>query len=266
MAELLSYPFFQNALLIGLLCSLVCGVIGSFVVVKRMSFISGSIAHAAFGGLGLSYWLGFNPLLGAMGFGFLSALLMGMIRFRFRQQEDALIGALWAVGMSIGVICISLGSGYAGDLFGYLFGSILLTSDSDLLLMVLLNILVLGAVGYFYYPLVAITFDEDYASVLNLPVMALYLGLLELVTLTVIMLLKVVGTILVIALLTLPASAAANWTARLRVMMMVSVGIGAVSTVGGIFLATFLNFPPGPVIIFVCSLFYVASLLIHSKD
>ena len=259
MSSLFLSPLFLQAILIGALCSVICGIVGSFVVIKRMSFISGSIAHTAFGGLGLSYWLGFNPLLGALGFGLSAALIMGSVRLWFRQQEDALIGALWAIGMSVGVVCISLGSGYAGDLFGYLFGSLLLTTHVDLLLMGVLIGFILLVMGVFYRYFQAISFDEVYSTVLNLPVKRLYLLFLALITVTVIVLMKVVGMLLVIALLTLPSAAARNLTTRLSQLMIVSIGFGFLSTFLGTALAFWVNLPPGPLIIFTAAGIYLTS-------
>lgn len=259
MISIFQSSIFQSAILIGILCSVICGIVGSFVVVKRMSFISGSIAHTAFGGLGLSYWLGFNPILGALGFGLFAAMGMGCVRLFFRQQEDALIGALWAVGMSVGVVCISLGTGYSGDLFGYLFGSLLLTSHADLMMMLALMAVVMFVMGAFYRAFQAISFDEVYVTVLNLPVKRLYLLLLALVTVTVIILMKVVGTLLVIALLTLPSAAARNFTNALGAMIRWSIVLGIVSTCSGIYLAFWVNLPPGPLIIFVASGLYLMS-------
>jgi len=261
MIELLSFPFFQNALIVGLLASLVCGIIGCYVVVKKMSYISGSIAHTAFGGLGLSYWLQFNPLLGAMGFGAIAAFLMGLIRYKLKQQEDALIGAIWAIGMSLGIICLSLGTGYAGNLFDYLFGNILLTTSADITLMIALAIVLLIIVGIFYRPFQAISFDEDYAKILNLPVFFLYSLLLQLITITIIILLKVVGIIMVIALLTLPASAAKNWCKKLLSMMIISTLIGAVSMIGGLCLGYYTDLPPSPLIILICASLFIISLV-----
>ncbi len=265
MTDILQYSFFQNALIIGILSSIVCGIIGSYVVVKRMSFISGSIAHTAFGGLGLSLFIGCSPLLGALGFGLGSSLLMGVIRFKFKQQEDALIGTIWAVGMSIGALCISLSKSYSGDMFGYLFGSILLTSNVDILIVSALALTIITGVFLLYRPLQAITFDEDYAKILNLPVFRLYLFLLGLIACTVIILLKTVGSILVMALLTLPAATSKNLHNRLHIIMITATILGCISSVGGLLIAAYTNLPPGPIIIFIATGLYLTSLLKKSN-
>ncbi len=263
MSELFQFVFFQHALLMGLLCSVACGVIGSYVVVKRISFISGSIAHSAFGGIGLSYLLGFNTLLGATGFGMVTALLVGVVKERFKQQEDTLIGVIWSLGMAIGILCISLSQGYVGDLFSYMFGNILLVSHADLVVVAILDVVVVSGVVVFFYPLRAITFDETYAKVLNLPVSRLYVFLLELITLTTVILLKAVGIILVIALLTLPAASARNVTQDLKTMMGLAVLLGAIATTSGIWMSAFLNLPSGPLIIVISSAIYLVTLFRH---
>jgi zinc transport system permease protein len=261
MDSILSLPFFQNALLIGVLASIACGIIGSYVVVKKISFISGSIAHSAFGGIGLSYFFGLNPLLGATAFGLGAAMLMGSIRYKFKQQEDTLIGAIWALGMAIGILFIHYSAGYASDLFGYLFGNILLASRTECLLILLLDVVILGSVFLFYHALQAITFDEEYAKVINLPVFALYLFLLALIAITVVILIRVVGVILVIALLTLPAAAARNFTMNMKSLQFLAVIFGILSTTTGLFIAYFLDVPSGPVIIILSTAIYLISFL-----
>ena len=230
------------------------------MVIKRISFISGSIAHSSFGGIGVSYYLGANPLGGAVAFGLLTGLIIGVIRKKFKQQEDTLIGALWALGMAIGIIFVQLTPGYASDLFSYLFGNILLTTRSDIFLLFALNGVILLTVILLFRSLQAITFDEEYATILNLPVFPLYLILLGLVALTTVILIKVVGVILVIALLTLPAAAAKNISNDLAPLMAWATVFGVVSTITGIFLSYFLNLPSGPLIIFAITAIYGVTL------
>ncbi|WP_292366481.1 metal ABC transporter permease, partial [Methanoculleus sp. UBA208] len=202
MFEVLGYEFFRNALAAGVLASVACGIIGTYVVVRRMVSVSGGISHAAFGGIGLGYFLGIDPLLGATGFTVATALGMGALELRARQQMDTLIGAVWAAGMAIGILFVYLTPGFAPDLFSYLFGNILLVPRGDILLMGVLVTVIVAAVALLYRELQAVTFDPDYATVMNLPVERLSLLLLVLIALTVVMLIRVVGIILVIALLT----------------------------------------------------------------
>ena len=256
----LEYAFFQNALLAGILASIACGIIGSYVVVRRMVSMSGGISHAAFGGIGLGYFLGIDPILGALGFTVVTALIMGVLRMRAREQLDTLIGAVWAAGMAIGILFVYLTPGFAPDLFSYLFGNILLVPRSSLYLMAVLVILIITFVGLFYTQLLAITFDEEYAEIMNLPVERLSLLLLTLIAFTVVMLIQVVGIILVIALLTLPAAISRMCTARLGPMMLLAIGLGALFCTGGIFTSSLLDVPSGATIILFATAVYASFL------
>jgi zinc transport system permease protein len=260
MLEILGYEFFRNALLAGLLASIACGIIGSYVVVKRMVALSGGISHAAFGGIGLGYFLGFDPILGAVGFALAVSTGIGILREKAVQNLDTLIGAVWAAGMALGILFISLTPGYAPDLFSYLFGNILLVPQGDLLLMAVLALVIIGAVIIVYSPLLAVTFDEEYARVMNLPVTALMLLLLGLTALTVVMLIRVVGIILVIALLTLPAAIAREYAGEMRRMMVIAVAGGMIFTFSGIWLSYLFDIPSGATIILVSVVAYLAVL------
>ncbi|MBP1928104.1 zinc transport system permease protein [Methanolinea mesophila] len=260
MFEILGYEFFRNALLAGLLASIACGIIGSYVVVKRMVALSGGISHAAFGGIGLGYYLGFDPILGAVGFALAVSTGIGILREKAVQNLDTLIGAVWAAGMALGILFISLTPGYAPDLFSYLFGNILLVPQGDLLLMGVLAMVIIGAVIIVYSPLLAVTFDEEYARVMNLPVTALMLLLLCLTALTVVMLIRVVGIILVIALLTLPAAIAREYAGEMKRMMVIAVAGGMIFTFSGIWLSYLFDIPSGATIILVSVAVYLAVL------
>jgi len=256
MLSLLGYEFFQNALLAGVLASIACGIIGTFVVIRRMVAISGGISHAAFGGIGLGYYLGIEPLLGAIGFTVGAALIMGELEQRAEQNMDTLIGAVWATGMAFGILFIYITPGFAPDLFGYLFGNILLVPQGELLLMLVLIVIIVITVGILFNDLVAVTFDQEYATVTNLPVERLLLVLLVLIALTVVMLIQVVGIILVIALLTLPAAISRECTGRVKTMMLYAVLLGGAFTTTGIFLSAILDIPSGATIILVSAAAY----------
>ncbi|GAG65606.1 unnamed protein product, partial [marine sediment metagenome] len=206
MLEVLQYEFMRNALLAGLLAAIACGIIGTYVIVKRMVFISGGIAHASFGGIGLGYLLGINPVLGALFFATASALGMGLVTRRTKLPEDTAIGILWAMGMALGVIFIGLAPGYAPDLFSYLFGNILTVPLSDLVMMLILDVIIISVVFLLYKEFLALSFDEEFSTVVGMPTERLYLILLGLIALTVVVLIRVVGIILVIALLTIPGN------------------------------------------------------------
>lgn len=260
MLEVLGFEFFRNALLAGVFASIACGIIGTYVVVRRMVSVSGGISHAAFGGVGLGYYLGIDPLLGATVFTVVTALGMGVLEIRARQQMDTIIGAVWAAGMALGILFVYLTPGFAPDLFSYLFGNILLVPQGDVLLMAVLVAIIVAIVGLFYLEFQAVTFDPDYARVMNLPVERLSLLLLVLVALTVVMLIRVVGIILVIALLTIPAAISRLYTGRVWSMMLLAIGLGALFTLIGIGLSYVLNVPSGATIILVSTAAYAAAL------
>ncbi|MFH1427870.1 MAG: metal ABC transporter permease [Patescibacteria group bacterium] len=262
--EILTYNYFQNALIVGVLASIAAGVVGSLIVLKKISFISGSIAHASFGGLGIAYFLGINPVIGAMVFSVLSALGIGIIGKKVSKNEDAVIGAVWAIGMAIGLIFIYLTPGYVSNLFSYLFGNILLTTGQDILLIIILDIIILLSIAVFFRWFIAIIFDEEFCKVTNVKVFPIYLFLLSLIALTVVVLIKVVGIILVIALLTLPAATANLLSKTLKGIMCWAVILSCFSTIAGIFLSYYLNWPTGPVIIFLAAFIYLVVILLKS--
>jgi len=267
MLEALDYPFFQRALAAGLLASLACGVVGTFVVVRRLASLSGGIAHAAFAGVGLGYLLGFDPLLGAAGVALLAGLGLSALSRRVQAAPDTLMAALWSLGMALGILFVSLTPGYAPDLMSYLFGSILLVTPLHVgFLGVLDGVILLGTL-LFFRELRAVTFDEEFSRLMGLPVDALSNGLLALVSLAVVVLIRVVGVILVLALLTIPALVARQWTDRLAPMMALATLLGAVCTVSGLFLSYGLsitwglNVPTGPLVVLLAALVFALSTL-----
>jgi len=230
------------------------------VVVKRIVFVSGGIAHAAYGGIGLGYFLGVDPVLGAIGFSLLAAVGMGAVQRRTGERADTLIGVLWAIGMATGIVLVDLAAGYKADLMSYLFGSILAVPSSDLLIMVVLDLLIGVVVAMFYKELLAISFDEVFATVENVPVNAIYLVLMGLVALTVVMLMRVVGLILVIAMLTIPAAISGRFVKDMKRMMVVACGLGMLFTTGGLWLSYFLNLTSGATIILFAGTAYLLVL------
>lgn len=255
------HQFLQAALIAGLLASIGCGVVGAFVVVKRITFLAGGIAHSVLGGMGAALYFGHDPLAGALVAAVLSALIIGLVRLTWRAQEDTLIGALWAVGMAVGILFISKTPGYQTDLMSYLFGNILLVSNADLWLMVLLDALLLVVVWLFFPQLLAVSFDEEQALLRGVPVALFYLLLLVLVAVTVVLLIRVVGLILVIALLTLPAAIAGHYVHSLGRMMLVATLLGVAMTASGLALSYGPDLPVGPTIILLAGLMYLASAL-----
>jgi zinc transport system permease protein len=259
MLEALQFDFMRNALLAGILVSISCGIIGTLVVVNRIVFISGGIAHAAYGGIGISYFFKFSPVLGAILFSIFSAMGMGMLQRRLRERADTLIGVMWAMGMAIGIIFIDLTPGYKADLMSYLFGSILAVPRADLWGMVLIDGLILGFVILFYKELLAISFDETFATIRNLPVELIYLLLMAAIALTVGMMMKMVGLIMVIALLTIPAAISGQLVKDMRAMMAIASLLGMVFTTTGLWLSYSLNLTSGATIILVAGIAYALS-------
>jgi len=254
MFEAFQFEFMRNAMLAGLLASIACGVVGVYVVVKRIVSMSGSIAHASFGGIGLGYLLNFSPVLGAMFFSLLSALTMGLVTRRTRLPEDTATGILWALGMALGVIFIGLSAGYAPDLMSYLFGNILTVPVGDLYLMAALDLIIVALAVAFYKEFLLLSFDEEFATVVGMPVNGLYLLLLCMVALTVVVLIRVVGMILVIAMLAFPAAMARQFTHDIRKMMILAVVFGMLFTFGGLWISYVLNLASGATIILLSGL------------
>ncbi|WP_456379893.1 metal ABC transporter permease [Thiolapillus sp.] len=255
------YGFLQTALLAGLLASIGCGIMGSYVVVKRIGYMAGGISHSVLAGMGAALFFGFSPMLGALLAALTAALLIGWIKIRWQAQEDTLIGAMWAIGMAIGVLFISRTPGYSTDLMSYLFGNILLVSTSQLWEMAALNILVTGMVLAFYRQFLAVSFDEEFARLRGVPVNFFYLLFLCLVALTVVLLVQVVGLILVIALLTLPAAIAGHYVHTLGRMMLLASILGMAFTTFGIWLSYTLDMPTGAIIILVAGGGYILSAM-----
>lgn len=261
MSAFFEYSFLQTALIAGLLASIGCGVMGSYVVVKRIGYMAGGISHSVLAGMGAALFFGFSPMQGALLAALAAALLIGWIKLRWQAQEDTLIGAMWAIGMSIGVLFISRTPGYSTDLMSYLFGNILLVSTSQLWEMATLNALVIGMVLAFYRQFLAVSFDEEFAKLRGVPVNFFYLLFLCLVALTVVLLVQVVGLILVIALLTLPAAIAAHYVHTMGRMMILASILGMIFTSFGIWLSYVLDMPTGAIIILVAGSGYILSAI-----
>lgn len=263
MAELFSYGFMRNALMAGVLVSLACGIIGTLVVLKRMVFISGGVAHTAYGGVGMAFYFGVNPVLGAVVFSLLASFLMGYVQRQTRQRQDTLIGVMWAIGMAIGIIFADLTPGYKADLMSYLFGSILAVTSADLWLMLVIDVLVIGLVIAFYKELQASAFDETFSRVRNLPVDFLYLVLITLIGLVVVMMMRVVGLIMIIALLTVPAAIGSLFLKDMKHIMGLSTVLSLIFTSGGLLISYVFNLTSGATIILFAGGTYLAALLVH---
>lgn len=249
MLDLLSMDFMQNALVAAVLVAIACGVMGTFVVVNRLTSLSGGVAHASFGGVGLAAFFGFSPMLGSLGFALACAMLMGVLTWRDRKNSDTFIGVIWAGGMALGVILTDLTPGYSGEMMSFLFGSLLTVPTELLWWMGALLVLILVAVTVNYRKFLAISFDPEFARVQGMPVLAYYMLLIALIALTVVIAVQAVGMILVIALLTIPGYIAENYAKNLTQMIFISVGVSLVLVVAGLLLACQLNLVVGPTII-----------------
>jgi zinc transport system permease protein len=267
---LLRYDFLQHALVAGILAGVACGVVGTYVVVRRISFIAGAIAHCVLGGLGAARYLqvvrGWNwldPLHGAVAAALLAALIIGVVSLRVKEREDTIIGALWAVGMAVGILFIARTPGYNEDLMSYLFGNILLVRGSDLWLMLVLDLVVVGVCAALFPQLEAVCFDEEFARLRGLNVELYYLLLLVLTALTVVLLVTVVGIVLVIALLTLPAAISGQFTSSLRGMMIGAAALSIAFTVTGLAVSYGPDLPAGATTIVIAGITYLAVLSIR---
>lgn len=264
------YEFLRLALYVGTLASLSFGIIGTYVVTRRISYLAGSIAHCVFGGIGGGIYLQkkvglvwFDPMFGAVVAAVLAAVIIGMVSLYAREREDTVIGALWALGMAAGLLFIDRTPGYF-DISSYLFGDILLISSHDLWLVIGLDIVVVTLAIYFYHTLLAICFDDEFARLRGINVGVFYILLLCLTALTVVLLVRIVGIIMVIALLTLPAAVAGQFTSRLWQMMIVAVLFCIGFTWAGMAISFSFELSSGPTIILVAGFVYLGVLLGHS--
>lgn len=248
--DLFELTFFQNALWASLLASLACGIIGSYIVSRRIVFISGGITHASFGGIGMGYYLGFDPILGAVIFGIMSALGIEFFSKKADLREDSAIAILWALGMALGIIFIFLTPGYAPNLMSYLFGNILTVSTMDLYFLAGLVLFIGAFFILFYRVILFVAFDEEFALTNNAPVRLFNAILISLVALTIVLNIRVVGIILVMSLLTIPQAIANLFTHRFDHMIAYSVLFGFLGSLFGLLFSYIYDIPSGAAIIF----------------
>jgi zinc transport system permease protein len=260
MIEALQFEFMQNALIAGLLASVICGVMGTMVVVNRIVFLSGGIAHAAFGGIGLAFFFGWPYLVGTIGFSVIAALVMAIVTLKAKHRADTIIGVIWAIGMAIGILLLDLTPGYNVDLMSYLFGSILTVPDSDIWMMVGVAAVIFGVVTYFYNDYLALSYDEEFAQIRGVRVNTLYVLMIVMLALGVVMIIQVVGLILVIALMTIPPYIAEKYSKSLVSMMVLSSVLSALFTVIGLWLSYVFNLTSGASIIIVAGVGFLISL------
>ncbi|MCD6212587.1 MAG: metal ABC transporter permease [Sulfurovum sp.] len=263
MIEALSFEFIQHALLAGILVSFAAGVIGSLIVVNRMVFLAGGMAHASYGGIGMAVYFGFPIFLGASLFAVGAAILIAFLTMHKRHRMDTFIGLIWAVGMAIGVIFIDLTPGYNVDLMSYLFGSILAVSTEDIYFMAILLAIIIFVITFWYRDILAVSYDSEYAKLRGVNVRFFYTLILILSALTVVVAIKVVGLILVIAMLTIPVYIAEKLSTSLLSMMIISGFIATLFTLAGLWFSYTYNLTSGASIILVSAASLGAFLLFY---
>ncbi len=254
MLDILQFTFIQNALISGILVSIAVGIVGSLIVVNKMTFLAGGIAHSSYGGIGLAIFLGLPILLGTTAFALLCAGLIAFLTIKKRERIDALIGVIWAAGMAIGIILVDMTPGYNVDLMSYLFGSILAVSNTDIWFIFVVDLFILGSVVLFYKELLAVSYDSEFASLRGINVRFFYTLMLVLSALSVVSAISVVGLILVIALLTIPIFISESYFNKLSYIMISSVLLAIVFTVIGLILSYYYDLSSGASIIIVAVL------------
>lgn len=251
MLEILEYEFIQNAIISGILISIAAGIIGSLVVVNKITFLTGGIAHSSYGGIGVAIYFGIPILLGATLFAVLTAIIIAIITLYNRNRIDAIIGMMWSSGMAIGIILVDLTPGYNVDLMSYLFGSIIAVSTEDLQFMFALDIFILVVISLFYRQILAVSYDSEFAHLRGINVKFFYTLILILSALCVVSAIKAVGLILVIALLTIPTYLAESFASRLSTMMIISSILATIFTLIGLFISYYYDISSGASIILV---------------
>ncbi|MGK0290853.1 MAG: zinc transport system permease protein [bacterium] len=264
MIEALQFQFMQNAVIAGILAAISCGVIGSFVVVNRISFISGGVAHASYGGVGLAIFFGLPVYITTIGFSVVAAIIMGFVSLKKRHRADAMIGILWAGGMSLGIIFSELTPGYQGELTGYLFGSILSVPKEEIYLMLILDGLVLGFIIFFFREFLSLSYDEEFAKSRGVPTDFFYIFLLVLISVSIVSVVKVVGMVLIIALLIIPPMIAEKYVSSLKAMIVTAVLLNLLFVFFGLWLSYQFNLASGAAVVLVATIGYGISFVVHS--
>lgn len=254
--SILNYSFMQNALMAALVASLICGIIGTIIVEKQLVSMSGGIAHASFGGIGLGYFLGIEPIIGGLMVATGASLVVGQIQRRTKTKADTVVSMLWSAGMAVGILFIALTPGYPPDMTSYLFGDILTVNDTYLRIMMGLALLMMVVVVVLYNYFKLYLFDEEYAKILKINVVVLEIILYIMIAFSIVVLIKVVGIILALAMLTIPTSSAKLFSSNLSKIMFIATGFGILYSLLGLTISYYLNIPSGASIILVSITFY----------
>ena len=260
---MLEFEFMRNAIAAGVLASIICGIMGTLVVVNRIVFLSGGIAHAAYGGIGLAFYFNWPVTISTMGFSLAASALMAAVTLKVKHRADTIIGVIWALGMAVGIVLIDITPGYHVDLMSYLFGSILAVPKSDLLVMGGIAVLTMILVVCFFKELLAVSYDEEFAGIRGVPVKTIYFIFIGMLSLTIVMVIQVVGLILVIALLTIPPFIVEKYARSLLQMMVGSSLLGLLFTMAGLWLSYRFDLTSGASIILVGGSFFLLTLLVE---
>lgn len=262
--DFLQYDFFTNALLGGFFASIACGMIGTYIVIKRLVFISGGITHASLGGLGIGFYFGINPIAAAMVFSVLSAFGIEWLSSKQGVREDSAIAAFWSFGMAVGIICIYLKAGFAPNLSDYLFGNILTITTSDIVSFVIISAILSLLFIFFKKEILYTAFDPDFARTRNLPVKLIEYMMMLFVAITIVLTIRLVGVMLLMSLLTIPQMTANLYTANFTKMILLSILFGLIACISGLVLSAYINVPSGAFIIFVLIAIYFLCKVLNS--
>lgn len=266
LASIFEYEFVRHAILASIFASIVCGVVGVIIVEKKLVMMSGGIAHTSYGGVGLGYLLGFEPIIGAFVISISAALGIGYIKRKGGTQSDVVIGLFWSLGMALGIVFIAMMPGYPPDLSSYLFGSLLAVTQMDLILIGVLTVVVVLAVVVMFSYWKAYLFDDEFAKILGINTTVMEYLLFVLIAMSVVVLIRVVGIILILALFTAPTAIAEFFTSSLHKRMLASVGIGMFFSLTGLWISSLINIPSGAVIIILAAFAYLVTLVVVKRQ
>jgi zinc transport system permease protein len=257
--ELLKQPFLQNALIAGAIVGIITAIIGTFIILRRLSFIGAGISHSAFGGIALGILIGVDPFFSALIFCILTGFLIAFTSRNFNITEDSSVGIYFPAMMSLGIILLSFVKGYTPNLLSYLFGDILLVNKSDLFLAGISVMIIVSFISVFYRELIYITFDYEFSQIMGIPVKLFDYVFISLVSLVIVVSIKIVGIILVSALIVIPPITALKFSKNYLIFLLLSASIGIISTIGGIIISFYLNVPPGAtIVLFTTSILFIA--------
>ena len=255
MWDLINYPIYASILI-----GIAIAVIGSLIVINKTTAITGSIAHGSFGGIGLALYFGISVILSASLFTAVLAIILAFITIKFPHRQDSLIGVIWALGMSIGIIFLSLTPGYQSDALSYLFGNILLVGKKDLIFMGSIDLVILISIIFLYNRFLAMSYDKEFLTLRGINANYLYTYFLILTSLTIVMSVRAIGIILILALFTIPSLIAEKWTKKFFYMMIISGILGTLFMAGGIIISFYYDISATPAIVIIASVFLLISL------